>query len=195
MKIVGLTGNIGAGKSTISQIFSELGFPIFDSDWVGKKLISEDKNVATEIKKLLGDEVFSQNRPDRAKIASKVFKNQTLLSQLNAIIHPKVQFEFEKWIKIQKSEFVIREAAILIESNKYEDLDALILVICNEEERIKRVMKRDQADRNQVIDRIKRQMSEEEKLKYANFVIDNNTGTMVLPQVITIVNKIKNESA
>lgn len=190
MKLVGLTGNIGAGKSTIALIFKELGVPIFDADWVGKKMLAEDQEVINEIKNIFGAEVFNQNGLDRKKIASIVFKNQTALSQLNAIIHPRVAREFKSWVKNQKSEIVIREAAILVESNVYLDLDALIVVVCSEEERIRRVMLRDQVTKEEVQARINRQIPESEKIKVANYVIDNNEGVMVLPQVLSILNKL-----
>lgn len=190
MKIVGLTGNIGAGKSTIARIFRELGVPVFDSDWAGKNILRTDNSVLNQIKNIFGDSVFQGNQIDRRRLADTVFGHPEKLEQLNQIIHPVVKAHFDNWVSRQSAPFVIREAAIMIESGSYLDLDAMILVTCPEEIRIRRVINRDSVTKEQVLARMESQLPEEEKKEKATFIIVNDGKELVIPQVLNIVKKI-----
>ena len=172
---VGITGGIGSGKSTITSLFHNLGVPIYNSDERAKWLMSNDVDLMDQIKILFGQESYSNNKLNRAHLANIVFQNHDLLKQLNAIVHPLVKIDFENWLLLQKNEpLVIKEAAILIESGAYKELDILIIVFANKEIRIKRVMNRDNVAKEDVEKRIETQLSDSERLKFAHYSIENN---------------------
>ena len=172
---VGITGGIGSGKSTITSLFHNLGVPIYNSDERAKWLLSNDVDLMDQIKILFGQESYSNNKLNRAHIANIVFQDNDMLKQLNAIVHPLVKIDFENWLLLQKKErFVIKEAAILIESGAYKELDILIVVFANKEIRIKRVMNRDNVSKEDVEKRMETQLSDSERLKFAHYSIENN---------------------
>ena len=174
---VGITGGIGSGKSTITSLFHDLGVPIYNSDERAKWLLSNDVDLMDQIKILFGQESYSNNKLNRAHIANIVFQDNDMLKQLNAIVHPLVKIDFENWLLLQKKEpLVIKEAAILIESGAYKELDVLIVVLADKKTRIKRVINRDNVSKEEVEKRMETQISDSERLKFANFSVDNNTG-------------------
>lgn len=197
MKQVGITGGIGSGKTTVSRIFQVLGIPVFNADTEARKLQENDIELIAEMRKILGDECFATDgRLDRKTTASKVFQKPELLAELNSIVHPAVARAFNNWKLQQAAPFVLREAAIMIESGSHRDLDALIVVTAPEEVRINRVMKRDNTTHAQVMERINRQMPEAERLDHADFVIVNDDQTLIIPQILDIYHKLSgNESA
>ena len=173
---VGITGGIGSGKSTITSLFHDLGVPIYNSDERAKWLLSNDVDLMDQIKILFGQESYSNNKLNRAHIANIVFQDNDMLKQLNAIVHPLVKIDFENWLLLQKKEpLVIKEAAILIESGAYKELDVLIVVLADKKTRIERVVNRDNVSKEDVEKRMETQISDSERLKFANFSVDNNT--------------------
>ena len=173
---VGITGGIGSGKSTITSLFHDLGVPIYNSDERAKWLLSNDVDLMDQIKILFGQESYSNNKLNRAHIANIVFQDNDMLKQLNAIVHPLVKIDFENWLLLKKKEpLVIKEAAILIESGAYKELDVLIVVLADKKTRIKRVINRDNVSKEDVEKRMETQISDSERLKFANFSVDNNT--------------------
>lgn len=173
---VGITGGIGSGKSTITSLFHDLGVPIYNSDERAKWLLSNDVDLMDQIKILFGQESYSNNKLNRAHIANIVFQDNDMLKELNAIVHPLVKIDFENWLLLQKKEpLVIKEAAILIESGAYKELDVLIVVLADKKTRIKRVINRDNVSKEEVEKRMETQISDSERLKFANFSVDNNT--------------------
>jgi len=173
---VGITGGIGSGKSTITSLFHDLGVPIYNSDERAKWLLSNDVDLVDQIKILFGQESYSNNKLNRAHIANIVFQDNDMLKELNAIVHPLVKIDFENWLLLQKKEpLVIKEAAILIESGAYKELDVLIVVLADKKTRIKRVINRDNVSKEDVEKRMETQISDSERLKFANFSVDNNT--------------------
>ena len=173
---VGITGGIGSGKSTITSLFHDLGVPIYNSDERAKWLLSNDVDLMDQIKILFGQESYSNNKLNRAHIANVVFQDNDMLKELNAIVHPLVKIDFENWLLLQKNEpLVIKEAAILIESGAYKELDVLIVVLADKKTRIKRVINRDNVSKEEVEKRMETQISDSERLKFANFSVDNNT--------------------
>lgn len=174
MKIIGLTGGIGSGKTTVGKWFAENGIPVYDSDTEAKLLIKENDELRLKISSLLGDEAYEDGVYNRKFVAAKVFSNPRLLEKLNEIVHPAVFEHFHNWVKNQKSEFIIKEAAILFESGSYKDCDLIISVVAKEELRIERVVKRDGLDPNQVRDRIRTQWTDELRIKHSDFVINND---------------------
>lgn len=183
---VGITGGIGSGKSTVCQIFESLGVPVFKADNESRRLMNEDRDLQERVSQLIGPQAIVNGKPDRKYIASVVFNNPEKLQQLNALIHPKVRESLNSWALKQTAPWVIEEAAILFESGAYKNLDAIIVVSAPEELRIKRVMARDGVTEALVRERIKNQISEEERRKRATFIIENDEIQMLTPQALTI---------
>lgn len=174
-KIIGITGGIGSGKSTVSQFIKELGFPVYDSDFWAKELVNVDENLKSRIIELLGKESYDENgKYNRKFVAEKVFEHQELLLKLNQIIHPAVKIHFENWVNAQNSKFVFKETALLFELKLNENCYQSILVTSDENIRIKRVMDRDGRTYREVKEIIDKQMPETEKIKLADFIIENN---------------------
>lgn len=173
MKIIGLTGGIGSGKTTVTSFFAELGIPVYIADVEAKKLLSTSKVIRRQVIEILGEAAYVEGQPDRGFIASKVFNDTNLLSQLNTIIHPRVRIHFKKWAHKQKAPYVIKEAAILFENGAYQECDATILVTAPKDIRINRVMKRDGVAASQVEARMNHQWEDEIKKPLATFVIEN----------------------
>ena len=172
-KIIGLTGGIGSGKTTIANYFKTLGIPVYIADDEARK-ITDNIEILKEIETLFGNSVFDDNQLNRQKVARIVFDDPKKLQQLNAIIHPAVKKHFENWLKQHLNEpFVIKETAILFESGSYKDCDIIITVIVPLEIRIKRVMERDKISREAVLKRIKQQWSDDQKIEKSTYIIDN----------------------
>ncbi len=184
---VGLTGNIGSGKSIISHIFSILGIPVYNADNESKKILDSPKLIS-QITNIFNKEVINtDNTINKKKLAEIVFNDKTKLDKLNAIIHPLVMNDFETWCSKNNNHlYVINESAILVETNLYKQFDKLITVSAPEELRIARVMKRDNCNREKVLIRINNQLSEEEKIKVSDYIINNNEKDLVIPQVLKI---------
>lgn len=173
MIIVGLTGGIGSGKTTVGKLFKNLGIPVYNSDKQAKKLMKSSKTVRNEVKKLLGDEAYVDNKLNKAYVASKVFNNKDLLQQLNAIIHPAVRKHFQKWVKKKKSPYVIQETAILLENSMQAFYDKIVLVTAPEEVRIARIKERDSSTDDQIKVRMQNQWNDKRKVPLADFIIEN----------------------
>ncbi len=175
MKIIGLTGGIGSGKSTVAQLFEEQGIPHYNSDLRAKFLMNHEETLRQQIKELLGESSYHQGELNRQWIAKKVFESPALLQQLNALVHPAVKKDFESWIEQQTTPYVLKEAAILIESGAYKGCDKIIVVTADLPNRIKRVQVRDHSSVEEIQKRIQNQMNDEERLKHADYIIENNT--------------------
>lgn len=172
-KIIGLTGGIGSGKSTIAGFFKEAGVPVYFADEEAKKIM-ETVEVIKKVQAVFDENIIENNALNRKKIADLVFSAPEKLKKLNAIIHPEVKKHFQAWVKAHHtSPFVIKEAAILFESGTYIDCDKIILVTAPQELRIERVMKRDKVSREQVLDRINHQWPDEKKMKLSDYIIQN----------------------
>lgn len=200
MKRIGITGGIGSGKSTVTQIFKALDIPVYIADQEARKIISSNVTVKKQVKELIGPLAFHKNgKPDRAYIASKIFSDSALLAQMNKIVHPAVQLHFNRWCEAfkpsQKILYVIQEAALLVETGNFKMLDALIVVTCPEEIRIRRVMDRDDCSKEEVLSRMKNQLSELEKIRVADYTIINDGKHMLIPQVLQIHKEISQKSA
>lgn len=183
---VGLTGGIGSGKSLVAEIFKALGVPVFHADLEGRKIVNSD-TVKHLLAKLFGPEVIDGDTVNRQVLAAIVFNDPEKLKKLNAIVHPEVRKSFQSWLGSYPTEpYIIYEAAILIESGYWQQLDRIILVTAPQEVRIQRVMQRDNVSREQVIMRMNNQWSDREKIPYAHFVIENDGEKLLVPQVLTI---------
>ncbi len=171
--IVGLTGGIGSGKTTVANIFRSLNIPVFIADEEAKILMNTSRRLQKKIITLLGEDAYANGVPDRAFIAKQVFNDSVLLEKLNELIHPAVRNRFAKWYKKQKSPYVIQEAAILFESGGYRLCDAVILVTAPLQIRLTRVMERDRTTMSEVLDRVKNQWPDEDKIPLSDYVITN----------------------
>ncbi len=187
-KLVGITGGIGSGKSTICRIFSCLGVPTYDADSRARWLMNNDSVLIEKLKSEFGTECYKDGFLDRDFLGKLVFANPEKLAKLNAITHPAVAIDFENWVfKHQKYKYLVKEAALLIESGMYKQLDTLILVTAPEQVRIDRVLIRDPFRTSDDIRlMIQRQMPEKEKQAYSNIVIDNDGIKPVLYAVLDL---------
>ena len=176
-KIIGLTGGIGSGKTTVAKFIEEMGFPVYYSDDRAKEIVNDDEVLKNNIKELLGEEAYDENGFYNRKYVSEiVFNNDETRLQLNALIHPAVKIDFENWVASQKTEFVFKETALLFELNLNESCYKSVLVTADDNIRIKRVMDRDQKTYREIEAIIDKQMPEKDKIKRADFVIYNNDG-------------------
>lgn len=191
MKIVGLTGGIGSGKSTVLRLFQDLGAAIFIADIEAKKLMNSDKGLIADIVNLFGEKAFVNNTLNTNYIASIVFKESQKLEELNALVHPKVREQFYNFIKETKAEIVIYEAAILFESGSDKICDFVITVTADFNKKVDRIMNRDGVTKQQILDRMKHQSNDDYKIKKSNFVITNNSLLYTKMQVATIYNLLK----
>lgn len=192
MRKIGLTGGIGSGKSVVCKIFSTLGVSVFHSDEVSRYLIDHDQLVIDEVKRIFGHDIYRNGKVDRKKLSQQVFTNREMLKKLNSILHPVVAEVFNGWIeKCKSSSYIIKEAAILFESGTDKELDGVITVSAPESIRISRVMERDGTTEEEVLQRIRNQMNEEERLSRSDKVIVNDGHRLVIPQVLEVHNKLK----
>jgi dephospho-CoA kinase len=190
MKIVGLTGGIGSGKSAVLSVFSSLGVPCYESDSRAKILMHEDLELIHQIKTLFGDDIYEGDRLNRGKLANLVFSNRSKLESLNTLVHPIVKKDFELFKDQQDAVYVIKEAAILFETGGSKDCDATILVTAPEKLRIERVMKREKTDVTQIKSRMNHQWSDEKKILLADYVIDNIDWDKTLKKINEIHQKL-----
>ncbi len=189
---VGLTGNIGSGKSTVARIFEILGVPVYHSDKKAKEFLSVPE-VKDKLKTEFGQTVFAGNEIDRKKLANIVFNDKEAIGFLNSLIHPLVRKDFENWCSINNTEpYVIQEAAILFESGFYKLFDKTIVVSCPEEIAVEHVMKRDQVNERAVRERMKNQWDQEKKMKLSDFIIYNDNEQLLIPQVMHIHKELNN---
>lgn len=182
MKVWGVTGGIGSGKTTVCKIFSTIGIPIFYADEEAK-LVLHSQEVIALIRNEFGEEVFSNEKLDTRKLAQIVFKDESKLKLLNGFIHPRVKNAFEQWCLIQNAPYVIKEAAIMFESGSYKNCDWVCNVSCSKEERKKRVSKRDGRSDTEIEFIMSKQWTEEERKKNADFIIENEFQKLI-PQVL-----------
>lgn len=190
-KIIGLTGGIGSGKTTVANHFMAAGIPVYIADDEARKIMQTDKIIA-EIKKTFGDIVFDNGILNREKLAKVVFNDPEKLKLLNAIIHPAVKKHFGNWISNHKNTpYLIYEAAILFESGSYKDCDIIITVIAPFELRIQRVMQRDKTTRENVLRRVNMQWNDDQRIEKSDFVIENSTTEIAQSAVDRILKILK----
>ena len=175
-KIIGLTGGIGSGKTTVAKFIEDCGFPVYYSDDRAKDIVNDNEDLKARIKELLGSDSYDENGLyNRKFVAEKVFNNKDLLQSLNEIIHPAVRLDFEDWVKKQTKYLIFKETALLFELQLNKQCYRSILVTAEDNIRIKRVMDRDGKTYREVQSVMEKQMPEKEKIKLADCIIYNNT--------------------
>lgn len=190
--IIGLTGGIGSGKTTVAKLFETMGCAVYNSDERAKELYFEPQ-VKQQVISLLGKEAYvSDQEIDKNYISKKVFGDTLLLHQLNAIIHPAVKTDFEQFVALfPQDKLIIKETALLFETGIYKDLDHNIIVTASLDVKIERVMKRSSVSKEEVEKRMHAQWTDEQKIPLADFTISNNPSDALIPQVLQIINKLK----
>ena len=195
---LGCTGGIGSGKSYVSRIFAQLGYPVYFSDDRAKLLYDTDKKLLGQMVALLGEDILKDGRLDRGIVASRIFGNKELLAQVESFVHPAVLADFERWKgnicrdENNTPDFVIFESAILLETPLVKSCaDKIMTVVAPYELRIERVIKRDNASREQIEARIAKQWSDEQREALSDFIIFADSKQALLPQIACVIAKMK----
>ncbi len=186
---IGLTGGIGSGKSTVAAIFEVLGIPVYYSDHESKRLMMENEELKSLIINHFGAEAYSDGILNRKFLADQVFNDNEKLALLNSLVHPATIADAAKWMEMQNAPYIIKEAALIFESDSNKYLDYVIGVDSPRALRIQRTMDRDNISLQQVEDRMDKQMDEAEKMRLCDFVIVNDEQQMVIPQVLALHEK------
>lgn len=190
---IGVTGNIGSGKTTVCSIFEQLGWPVYYSDERAKWLMNNQHKIKEQIIKLLGEGSYDKNgNLDRQYVSNKIFNAPELLQMLNHLVHPAVKDDFKKWCQENKNlKYLVKESALIFEAQLQEELDVIVVVSTSLNIAIERVMKRDHLSRLQVLQKIKNQIPNEEKIKLADFVIINEDSKNLLKNTLNVYRQIK----
>jgi len=184
---IGITGSIGSGKSTVCRIFETLGIPVYYADARGRYLMQFDEIVIKKVLDVFGPGILADDKSiDRNLLAGIVFNNPSKLEVLESIIHPAVFSDFNHWIQLQNSKYVLKEAALLFEAGSYKELDKIITVAAPLDIRLERVMLRDHGTKEQIMAREKRQWPDAMKIEMADFIIINDDKQLLMPQVMEL---------
>ncbi|MFT6209636.1 MAG: dephospho-CoA kinase [Bacteroidia bacterium] len=187
MKIIGITGGIGSGKTTACKIFQELGVPVYYADDRAKELMTTNAVLKNKIVQAFGKKAYSGNDLDRAYLAQQIFGSKEKLSIINGLVHPAVANDFEEWLEERNDEkYVLKEAAILFESGAYQDVDITVLVIAPQDVRLERVINRDGSSKEDVLKRMNNQWTQERKVKLADHILNNSGTQLLIPQVLEL---------
>ena len=187
---IGITGGIGSGKSTVAKVFEVLDIPVYYADDAAKRLMNEDEQLKEKIQLQFGNEVYKNGQLDKKHLANIVFKSPQQLALLNALVHPATLQDAERWMQKQSTAYAIKEAALIFESGAHEHLDYVIGVTAPAPLRILRTMQRDGITREEVIARLDKQMDDTIKMKLCDFVINNDEQEMLLPQILSLHEKL-----
>ena len=187
---VGLTGGIGSGKTTVAQIFEVLSIPVYYADTAARALMNQDPELKEKITASFGTDAYKKGELNRSYLGSVVFRDTEKLNLLNSIVHPVTIRQSENWMNSQKTPYAIKEAALIFEAGLDKHLDYIIGVTAPESLRIQRVVERDHIPMEKVLDRMRHQMDEKEKISRCDFVVQNDGKTAILPQVLAIHEKL-----
>lgn len=194
--LLGITGGIGSGKSTVSKIFEVLGVKIYQSDDMAKYLMENDNKLISSIINYFGEESYINGKINKEYISQNVFYDKEKLKTINNLVHPVVINNFKKWCLIHKNEkILIKEAALLFESKSYKKLDFVIYVYAEKKLRISRILKRDSyRTKDQIEHIIKSQLTDKESFEKADYILENNEKSLLLPEVIDLYEKIRKKA-
>ncbi len=191
---IGLTGGIGSGKSTVAKIFEMLGVPVYYADDAAKKLMQENEELKHLLQKAFGEETYVEGKLNTTHLSAQVFNNEVRLKELNSTVHPIVIDYGKKWMQSQTAPYAVKEAALFFESGSQAGLDYMIGVYAPQPLRIHRTMQRQGISRQQVLERIDKQLNENIKMKLCDFVITNDEQQLVLPQVLQLHKQLTQKS-
>jgi dephospho-CoA kinase len=183
---LGVTGGIGAGKTSVCRVFSVLGIPVFSADTEAREVMDIDTGIILRINTIVGKDLYINGSLDRAELAKLIFNNNRLLEKINSLVHPVVFSRFREWEKKQSAPYVIMEAAILFESGASKVVDRILTVVAPMEERVGRVIHRSNLTREQVMERMRNQMSDSERISQSDYTIHNSENDMIIPAVLDI---------
>ena len=184
--MLGVTGGIGSGKTSVCRVFNVLGIPVFSADPEASKIMDNDKGIISRINSIAGKNLYINGSLDRIELATLIFNDSTLLEKVNSLVHPVVLEYFKKWEREQTSPYVIMEAAILFESGASKLVDKVVTVVAPVEERVERVIQRNRLSREQVLDRMRNQMDDDSRKKLSDYVIHNSETDMIIPAILKI---------
>ena len=187
---IGVTGGIGSGKTTVCRVFSALGIPVFAADEEARKIMETDPSVMQKVNDIAGVEIYTGGILNRSELAGLIFNNRELLDKINKVVHPVVRENFNNWQMSQGSDYVILEAAILFESGSFRSVDRIITVVAPVEERIERVVRRNNLTREQIMERIRNQTEDDYKVSRSDYVIDNADDKLIVPEILRIHEEI-----
>tara|TARA_B100000989_G_scaffold286227_1_gene254677 strand:- start:347 stop:937 length:591 start_codon:yes stop_codon:yes gene_type:complete len=192
--LVGITGGIGSGKTTVSNIFSHLGYKVYNSDERAKYLMQTNNKIIRKITGLLGDTSYSKGKLEKKMISHAIFNNKSLIEKINSIVHPETIKDFNSWVSKNKDSILIKESALIYQSGSYKDLDEVVLVEARDEIRIERVLKRDkQREKDEILKIIKNQKLKNKEDFNPDYILENNGEDLLLPKVIEIIEKLKSK--
>lgn len=187
---LGITGGIGSGKSSVCRVFNVLGIPVFSTDVAARDIMENDQNIKLHLNTIAGKDLYTTGQLDRTELANLIFNNPSLLARVNSLVHPAVFNNFGAWAKQQSSPYVIMEAAILFESGAFKLVDRIATVVAPLQERIERVMHRNNLTYQQISERIRNQMEDDERIRQSHYVIRNSENDMIIPAILTIHNDL-----
>lgn len=183
---LGITGGIGSGKTSVCKVFNVLGIPCFSADPAARDIMDSDPYVIRKINSIAGKDLYGNGNLNRVELAKLIFNNRSLLTEVNSLVHPLVFEKFLDWQVEQEAPYVIMEAAILFESGAARLVDRIATVIAPVEERINRVISRNNMSREQVMERIRNQMDDDQRMKQSDYVISNSENDMIIPVILKI---------
>lgn len=191
---IGITGGMGSGKSFVCSIIENLGYPMFYSDKEAKWLMENNASLIAEIKKNVGNNAYTNNKINKEAIRKYIFNREKNREKLNDIVHPAVYNHFENWTQqFTSNTLIFNESALLIETGSFKRFDKIILITASEELKIKRLIQRENITKEEIILRMKSQLSDEEKKVYADYIIENNEKELLLPQIISVLDQLNKD--
>ena len=183
---LGITGGIGSGKTSVCKVFNVLGIPVFSADPEAREIMDNDRKIRRAINEIVGKNIYPGGKLGRMELASLIFNDRDLLEKVNSLVHPVVFEHFNRWAEKQTTPYVIMEAAILFESGASKLVDRVATIVAPVEERISRVTRRNKLNREQVMERIKNQMTDDQRIKMSDYVINNSENDMIIPVIFRI---------
>jgi dephospho-CoA kinase len=192
---IGITGGMGSGKSFVCSIIENLGYPIFYSDKEAKWLMENNASLIAEIKKIVGNNAYTNNKINKEEIRKYIFNNAENRKKLNEIVHPAVTQHFDHWAQqFASNSLIFNESALLIETGSYKRFDKIILITASQDVKIKRLIQRENVSTEEIRLRMNSQLSDEVKKDHADYIIENNETDFLLPKIFTIIDQLKKDS-
>jgi dephospho-CoA kinase len=190
--LIGITGGIGSGKSTVSQIISHLGYKVYNSDVRAYEIINDNKLVKEKLIKSFGLDIYENSSLNKEYVSKLIFNNESAKIKINSIVHPEVIEDFKNWVKVNNKEKILfKESALLFESGSYQELDKVIYVYCDKKIRIERIIKRDRhRSINQIENIIKTQIGSENAKKLTDYILVNDQRRLLLPRLVKLLEDI-----